>query len=214
MARKNLLDLSGILVPQKERERRAQRQRRAAARKIKRQEVGIAQRHRQAQSNRRQHWEDAKRERRSGDRAAAQRALSLYKQSMSMEDLLHRRISYLQALNIKIEIQQGDQELVTALDDVVKGIGVDVDEAHEVLDRFAEAVEAGQELDVVISSTLDGVLAADADSGEALPSEEELLKALDSEILAETEGAAGKRTTESEIEELRKRLNRVNVQDS
>lgn len=137
------------------------------------------------------HWQDAREALKSGQKAAAQRALTSYRASQVLSTKMEQKRWVFEQYLTKMQAAQSDNQFAAALGAINKVVKIDPERVADVFDTaqdiLGEQVDADRFWDKLYGKEMEGASGALEDH---IPSMEELSSQLEQEVAVEVGGGA------------------------
>lgn len=188
--------MSALFKTKKERETERTRTRRRAFRKAQNQIDDVKDRIKRMEKEAGKQWATAREAMQSGQKAAAQRALTGYRAAQVLMTKLEQKRWVFEQYVLKMEAAQTDQDFASALAAVNQVVEIDPERVEDVFEESQELI--GEQMDGdrfwarLYDKEMDGATGTLEDH---IPSMEELESQLEQEAAVEVGGGAAERVT-------------------
>jgi hypothetical protein len=180
-----------LFKSKKAREREERRDRRHAFRQAENAVDDVKDRIKAMEKESKKHWDAAREALKSGQKAAAQRALTGYRASQVLATKMEQKRWVFEQYLVKMQAAQTDNDFVAALGALNKVVKIDPERVEDVFDTaqdiLGEQVDSDRFWDKLYGKEMEGATGALEDR---IPSMEELSSQLEQEVAAEVGGAS------------------------
>ena len=174
-----------FLTP-KARARKVRRERRHALRDAENAVGSVVDQQKRLEAEAKRHLDAARAAKKSGDNAAAQRALVSARAAMTLAMKLEQKRWVFEQIRVKMEVAQSDSDLASAMSSLAKVTNIDPDRVADVFDATEETLGEALETDNFWGRLYDKEMAGASGSLEDyVPSLEDLDKQTDAEAAAD-----------------------------